>query len=243
MPEIDSTLGLRIVDSQPYFSKFNEFTADNCKKHARTFRIRKQWEVAGEKSRKRECSGDAILNKLFRTLPMLTKKVRVDQKTMHSHMISALLPLIYGDELEQHRERLLKILRLDKISQELIILADRRRGKTWGVALLVAAALICIPAVEIVIFSLAQRIAEKMLMLVDKFLATHAEGRKMLIRPHTQQKLTLKGPYGPDDVRMCQSFPGMTNVRFFLCIYANPLDLIIVTDRDQTTIEEKKSQS
>ncbi len=135
-------------------------------------------------------------------------------------MINSVIPKIFGDELQCHLSDLLKENGWDQIMQELLCVTPRRFGKTWAVAMFVAAVLICVPGIEVAIFSMAMRASRKMLGLVDKFVSAHAEGKIMIIKPHNQEFLTLKGSAYVGDERKCYSYPGKSEVciRDIYCI-------------------------
>lgn len=156
--------------------------------------------------------GYEILKKLRRTLDEFGYKRTDQQKIFHDQMINSVIPKIFGDELQCHLSDLLKENGWDQIMQELLCVTPRRFGKTWAVAMFVAAVLICIPDIEVAIFSMAMRASRKMLGLVDKFVSAHPEGRNMIIKPHNQEFLTLKGSSHTTDERKCYSYPGKSEV-------------------------------
>lgn len=163
--------------------------------------------------------GDALFNRIVSCMSEFGEgsekiELRVDQRIMFSHCMGALLPLIYGDKLEANRKRLLASLGLDKISQEVIILASRRVGKTYFTAMLLASLLICVPEIEIVIFSKSKRQSCKAADLVKRFVKMHPLGRTMFVRSN-QELVELQGdePWKtkklhsfPDRVDVCASF-------------------------------------
>jgi len=159
--------------------------------------------------------GDALFNRIVECMSEFGEgsnkiELRVDQRVMFSHCMGALLPLIYGDKLEANRKRLLSSLGLDKISQEVIILASRRVGKTYFVAMQLAALLICVPEIEIVIFSKSLRQSAKAAQLVVKFVKMHPLGKSMFVRSN-QELVELQGD-APWKTKKLHSFPDRVDV-------------------------------
>lgn len=165
--------------------------------------------------RANDVHGDQLLSDIIRTMGEYGQgkeriQMRVDQQTMMAHCINALLPLIYGDKLESNRKRLLRRLGLKRITQEVVILASRRVGKTWFVAMLLAACLICFPKIEIACFSLALRTSKKMMRLVVDMLNRHEKGKTMIERMNMEQ-LRLKGNTDYN-YKLLHSFPDQPDV-------------------------------
>ena len=76
----------------------------------------------------------------------------------------------------------------------------------------VAALLITIPKISIVVFSMASRTSKQMVRIVDDFLTRHQKGTDMIIHPHSQEQITLRGTSGPDDKRVFKAYPGNSKV-------------------------------
>jgi len=138
-------------------------------------------------------------------------QMRVDQRIMFAHCMGALLPLIFREHLEAHRKRLLHMLGLDRITQEVIILASRRVGKTYFTAMLLASLLICVPEIEIVIFSKSLRQSTKAAELVRRFVKMHPEGKTMFVRANNEL-VELVGDR-PWKTKKLHSFPDRVDVR------------------------------
>lgn len=141
--------------------------------------------------------GDALFNRIVACMGEFGEgsekiELRVDQRVMFSHCMGALLSLIYRDKLEANRKRLLNMLGLDSISSEVIVLASRRVGKTYFTAMLLASLLICVPEIEIVIFSKSLRQSAKAAELVKKFVKMHPLGKTMFVRSN-QELVELVG--------------------------------------------------
>lgn len=176
-----------------------------------------------EKRGSDELYGDALLNKIVRTMEMFGEpgskertEMRDDQRIMFSHCLCSLLPLIYGKKLESNRDRLLKQLSLDKIREQLVILASRRVGKTTFFAMLLAAIMISIPKVEVACFSLALRASQKVMKLVVQMLSTYTGDDRPRIVTHNQEKLILVGSEDWQE-KIFHSFPDTTHVCCLHC--------------------------
>lgn len=157
--------------------------------------------------------GDRLLNDVVRAIGEFGKgkdriRLRPVQHVMLAHCLNALLPVLYGDQLEANRERLLRQLRLEKIHTELVIIASRRAGKTWFVSILLAALLICVPAIEIACFAMQLRASRKVMRLVIEMLQRHELGRTM-IRSRNQEDLELVGAREWEK-KLMHSYPGST---------------------------------
>ena len=217
----------KAVNSGRFFDILDKHTNDLCKERSKDLYVPKISEAGSNpKYWHKKTSGDEIVKNIRRTLDEFGYTRTDQQKIFHEQMINACIPKIYGDELDFHADRILRENEWSAIMQELLCVTPRRFGKTWAVAMFVAAILINVPYVEVVIFSMALRASRKMLALVDKFISRHAQGNKMLCRPHNQERLTLRGESGPDDERFCLSFPGRSDVLYFVTF------IIIIDDLD-----------
>ena len=186
----------------------------------RPYSLAQQFELGFYKNTSSEIYGDALFMKIMQTINEFGEgekriKLRVDQRTMLAYTMGALLPLIYRNKLEANRERLLEKLQLEEINQEMIIIASRRAGKTWFVAIVLAALMICLPEVEIACFALAKRTSQKMMRLVVDMLMLHPNCPKIL--KHNSEELMLEGP-SPSQYKLLHSFPDTTHVSTIVAI-------------------------
>ena len=132
-----------------------------------------------------ESSGDTKLTRILEVFTQFGEgenrfTLRVDQQVMLSYALGAILQLLYGDDLEANRERLLHKLGLERIISDIILFAPRRVGKTTFVASFLAALLIAVPKIEIACMSLYMRMAHKMKDLTMEFMESHKEGRHLV---------------------------------------------------------------
>jgi hypothetical protein len=181
--------------------------------------------------RKQGGYGDKVLNGIMRKLNEFSNghemfTFRVDQRIMISHMLAALLPNIYGDNLEPNKKRLLTMLNVRDIREQILILAQRRAGKTTGIAGLSAAVIMEMPIVEIATIAVAQRASKRVMEATKLFLNMHPDGRKLLSpRPggerviSNQEQLRLVGDH-PSHVKIFWAFPASSDVcLFFLFLF------------------------
>jgi hypothetical protein len=162
--------------------------------------------------------GDLIFNRIMSTLnefnsggePLI---LRPDQQIMVSYIMCSFLPFIYRDTLEANKARILKLLKIDKIREELIIMAARRVGKTTCIAVVVAAIMIVIPNSTGAIFSLALRASKRLMVMIRNTLQKHPKGAEMiknaLVDNHEQ--LVLQGDH-PSHVKVLNAFPDKVDV-------------------------------
>ncbi len=145
--------------------------------------------------------GDAVLKRLRDSLDEFGFKRHTNQIHFHEEMIKACLRIIYRSDFEQN---------IDRVVQEVLIITARRIGKTTAVAIFAAALLMCVPTIELMIFSVSLNSSRKMLMMIQDFLEGHSIGNGMIKRPTNKDKITVIG--GPNDRRTCESRPGRGQV-------------------------------
>lgn len=134
------------------------------------------------------------------------------QKTLHLEMIRATLVQILAADYNALVDRVCKERGWDGPKQEVLVLASRRSGKTFGIACFVACLAMAVPGIDIAIFSLSKRQSQKMLMLVVQFVMKLESGRKM-VKNVSAERLLLRGNAGQQDIRSILSFPGKSDVR------------------------------
>ena len=174
-------------------------------------RIPRRFELDSGNSvgqRQKVQQGEEILNNLNRCLDEFRFERTPPQIQMHEAMVTCCLPKILGPEYDRFAEQYKREQGWTEIPMELLLSSYRRAGKTTGTAMFVAAFALTVPRCRIVIFSMALRQATSLLKMVDQMINYHPEGRKMLTGQHTQTHITLKGPYGIDDERNIDSYPG-----------------------------------
>ncbi len=137
-----------------------------------------------DQRRTKQVSGDYILNDIITTMNTYESNgepfiLRLDQQMMIAHILTSCLPMIYGHDLENQRERLLKRLKTKKIYETMLIMASRRVGKTTCIACVAAAIMICKPTFKMTIFAHIKDAAGRVMAEVVKFILMNDRGRKM----------------------------------------------------------------
>lgn len=79
-------------------------------------------------------------------------------------------------------------------------------------AMFAAAMMICVPNIEIMIFSVSLNSSRKMLQMIKDMVDAHHEGKMLYKETNAKDKFWLRG--GENDRRMCESRPGRGSVRF-----------------------------
>ncbi len=159
--------------------------------------------------------GDAVLEKLMTTLDEFPGYVRSEgQQRLHSAMVLTLLHAIYGDAFAANMERVLRRLRHPVVFKELLVVAARGAGKTVGVAIFSAAALIAVPNVTISCFGVSRDTSRRLVKLILTLLDSHPEGRDMVVRPTSVDRVRVRGPRSvhSSDERTLTAFAGQTKV-------------------------------
>lgn len=141
------------------------------------------------KSNKRN-RGDAVAEDLLESLDKFGVTRTPGQKTFHREFFKACLPHIYGsDVFENDRERILHKFGFTDIRYEVLVVCPRRWGKTYSVALFIAAMAWTVPDMWISIFSTGQRASTSLLELVSKFLATIGNGTENRILSKNNERV------------------------------------------------------
>ena len=84
-------------------------------------------------------------------------------------------------------------------------------GKTYSVAMFVAACAASLEKTEQAIFSTGRRASEKLLKLVLSMLCK-LPGMKDSIVKCTVETIEIRGPNGPDDIRKISSYPSKVSI-------------------------------
>jgi hypothetical protein len=124
--------------------------------------------------------------------------------------LNACTQAIYGRDYEAAAERILKQNGWTEFSQEVFVIAARADGKTFAVAMFMAAVLINCPGIRMAVFGHSQRGSDYVLALVGEMIRSHPEGRRMIVRIATE-KIELRGPEGELDKRIALALPNNEN--------------------------------
>ena len=141
---------------------------------------------------------------------LLAKCDRSDQQIqMHEKMLRCVAPQVYGAAIQEHEMEVMAYNRFENLTQEIIITAPRRFGKSWAVAMFACVALLCIKGCEISIFSSGARasgVHTGMSGIIRTMLADNFGVTKNMISAKNQEHTYLK--LGPNDVRKLNAYPG-----------------------------------
>lgn len=177
--------------------------------------------------RKEEARGDERLREIEDTIQYFFPKGRFHfQVDLHNQMLRATLMQTLGDDYRMLVQQVCRERGWSGPNKNLFTIASRRSGKTTGISSMCAALLICVPNIQIVVYSVAKRSAEEFVRLVEKYMQMHPTGREMIKNPGGAEMLVVEG-FGAGDERRIRSFPSGGNAAnvsvlsfsFTLCIF------------------------
>ena len=160
-----------------------------------------------------DAHGENMLKKVERTVKSFFPKGRFPfQRDLHNQILRATLRQTLGEEYDATVEKVCKARGWNGPKKNLFAIASRRSGKTTATASMCAALLICIPNIQIVVYSVALRTAQEFVRLVERYIQTHSTGKSMILNPGGSETLVLRGKT-PDDRRRIRSFPSGGNAK------------------------------
>jgi hypothetical protein len=160
-----------------------------------------------------EAEGLTMLKKIEQTVRSFFPNGRFPfQRDLHRQLTRATLRQILGKDYQRLVGRVCKENGWDGPKKNLFAIASRRSGKTTGMASYVAAMLLCIPNINIVVYSVALRTAAEFVRLVERYLMTSSAGKAMIKNPGGSEMLVLRGAE-ITDVRTIKSFPSGGNAQ------------------------------
>lgn len=162
--------------------------------------------------------GDAVLADFLQCLDAFPGLFRSSgQQRFHSEMLTTLLPYIYGDAFTFNSRSILLKLGLGgkDIFREIMVVSQRRMGKTKGMAIFCAAALLTVPKIEIAVFGSTRTVSRKFIKLTEDLIKTHSTRSKNLRTPTNADRITV---YGSDkiDERIATAYAGELKVRVLM---------------------------
>lgn len=174
----------------------------------------------GEHRQRKRVSGDFILNDIITTINTFKNGdkpfiLRLDQQMMVAHILTSCLPMIYGPELENRKENVLRRLGTSKIHEIMLIMASRRVGKTTCIACVTAALMICKPEFTMTIFAHIKAAAERVMGEVVKFIMMNERGREMYKNALVKNvgKIVFEDPLTKTQSRI-DMYSSKSNVRY-----------------------------
>jgi len=157
---------------------------------------------------KTTCRGDELVRSILRTLDAFQTAngealVRSrEQKYFHYWWIQANFPKIYKSQWHAHSERVLKNApqlfgfpeALERIFPEVLCLTPRRYGKTWAVAMFIAAMLYNVPGFKFATFSTGKRASGWVMRDVVAFFKQLPQARERIIKRNQEELLVSEFP-------------------------------------------------
>ena len=166
--------------------------------------------MASTNSSAKSVSGRDRLGRLNEALTIIKSSPGMindkNQRDFHRKMTMAVIRKLFKDDFAEHLEYLRTQFETDAFKAEVMIITPRRFGKTYSVAMFVAACAYAIEGSDQAIFSTGRRASKKLLDLIYRFLCK-LPGMKESIIVKNVETIHIQGPNGPDDVRKISSYP------------------------------------
>lgn len=163
--------------------------------------------------RSEEVSGEEMLLKVQQTVNSFFPTGRFPfQVKLHDQILRATLKQTLGDDYERSVDRVCHEHGWAGPKRNLFAIASRRSGKTTATASMVAALLICIPNIQIVVYSVALRTAQEFVRLTERYIQMSSVGKDMIKNPGGSETLILNGRT-LGDMRRIRSFPSGGNAK------------------------------
>lgn len=163
--------------------------------------------------RMEEATGEETLLKVQQTVNSFFPTGRFHfQKQLHNQILRATLKQTLGEDYERSVDRVCQEYGWAGPKRTLFAIASRRSGKTTATASMVAALLICIPNIQIVVYSVALRTAQEFVRLTERYIQMNTVGRDMIKNPGGSETLILNGKT-LGDMRRIRSFPSGGNAK------------------------------
>jgi len=160
-----------------------------------------RWDTAFDSDDEMEpdgMDGDRILESLRHTLDYGFEFQRsFDQKRFHDAYLHAILPKIYGEEWELAQQRVMEKLGIDSLSVEVLCMCPRRWGKTWALAMFVAAVLYCVPRMKIAVFTTGNRAGRAFRDKAVMFLGQLEDGMRRIVKDAGEKLYVAVDPLSP----------------------------------------------
>lgn len=125
------------------------------------------------------------LNKLYRS---------PGQKEFHHMFLSTCLRIIYGDDYERERHRVMAKYKFESKKQQALICAPRRFGKTFAVSFFAIVVAIVLPEIEISIFSPGKRQSVALMNHIFSFMKNLGEDDRVIRK--NEEKMVLRSLNG-----------------------------------------------
>lgn len=105
-----------------------------------------------------------------------------DQKWFHRAFVAAILPLMYDRDWDQNQMRVMTQMQITQIHTEVMCMCPRRWGKTWALAMFVAAVSYVMPGITIAVFTTGARTGNAFKDKVRMFLRDLPDGLARVVK-------------------------------------------------------------
>jgi len=129
-----------------------------------------------------------------------------NQRWFHRQMSQAIIRKLFKDDFAENIDFLREQFQVDDFKPEVMIITPRRWGKTYSVAMFVAACAYAIEGTTQAIFSTGRRASKKLLDLIYQLLCKLPGMRESIIVKNVEE-IRIQGPGGPSDIRTICSYP------------------------------------
>lgn len=133
-------------------------------------------------------AGDKKLGTIFMYLNKLHRSPQ--QKVFHKFMIASFLRIIYGEDFEKQKHRVMKKYQFETRKQQVLICAPRRMGKTFATAFITIVMCVVMSDIEVSIFSPGKRQSVALMGVIVKFMENLGVGDRKVSR--NEEKLTVR---------------------------------------------------
>ena len=143
------------------------------------------------------CAGEKRCEMVRSLLGSFSFKRSLDQIKFTEAMLVTCLPIIYGQDFEPNRTKLLKQINKEEFPMACAIMCPRRWGKTMSMSMFIAVILYVCSNIKIVIITTGQKISS---MVLDEILLRFSElentNKRVLVRNHKKACIKNYGYQG-----------------------------------------------
>lgn len=165
--------------------------------------------------------GDDILKRLHEAIESFGMTRTFLQVTMHDLAFNVMGSAIYGDEWNQHRQRILEANNWRDYPPIMAAICARRFGKSTGAGQMASAALLAIPSCPVGFFAPTLRQATALLETTWDLLCRSSLFSEFRIKKTTATRIEIIGP--DNTVRSLIAYPSTHKVRWVSFIRGAPV--------------------
>jgi len=132
------------------------------------------------------------------------------QRMLLRAAVNAILPILYGDDWDHVRRRVLRERGIDDVMPFINLTVSRRFGKTTAIAMLVVAILYYADGIRVGVFSTGQRATSQLLKKVGSLwnrLPAYTNAAQRIINRTNIDKFYTSGFYTKDEINYVDFFP------------------------------------